>query len=76
MPSRNLYVLKKLYGPFLWMWFNCLKATVPLRRDSLLCTTKSPGVPSTHLIDLGRMKGRPSGFEPGTPGLGNQHPNH
>ena len=47
----------KLYGPFLWMTFNCLKATGPLRGDSLLFTTKSPGVPGTHLIDLGRTKG-------------------
>ena len=26
------------------MSFNCLKATVPLRGDNLLFTTKSPGV--------------------------------
>ena len=70
------------YGPFLWMGFNSLKATEPLRQDSLLFTTQSPGVPGTHLIDIGRMKEcdftlePPSGFEPGTPGLGNQHPNH
>ena len=36
---------------------NCLKATEPLQGDSLLFTTKSPGVSGTHLIDLGRMKG-------------------
>ena len=42
---------------FLWMGFNCLKATKPLRGDSLLFTTKFPGVPSTHFIVLGRMKG-------------------
>ena len=47
---------KKLYGPFLWMGFNCLKDTEPLWRKSLLFTTKSPGVLATHLIDLGRMK--------------------
>ena len=41
----------------LWMGFNCLKATEPLRGDSLLFTAKPPGGPSTHLIDLGRMKG-------------------
>ena len=46
---------KKLYGPFLWMGFNCLKATGPLRGDSLL--TRSPGVRGSHLIDLTRMKG-------------------
>ena len=63
------------------MVFNCLKATEPLWGDSLLFTTKSPGVPGTHLIDLGMMKGElnlepPDGFEPGTPGLGIQRPNH
>ena len=34
--------------------FNCLKATEPLLRDSLLFTTKPPGVP--HLIDLEKVK--------------------
>ena len=47
----------KLYGPFLWMGFNCLKATEPLQGDSLIFTTKSPEVPATHLVDLERMKG-------------------
>ena len=47
---------KKLYGPFLWMGFNCLKATEPLRGVALLFTTKFPEIPGTHLIDLGRMK--------------------
>ena len=46
----------KLYGLFLCMEFNCLKATEPLRGDSLLSTTRSPGVPGTHLIYLRRMK--------------------
>ena len=45
----------KLYGPFLWMGFNCLKAAEPPRGDSLLFTTQSPGNPGTHLIDLRRM---------------------
>ena len=31
---------KKLYGPFLWAGFNCLKATEPLWGGSLLFTTK------------------------------------
>ena len=48
---------KKLYGPILWMGFNCIKATEPLLGDSLLFTTKSPGGPGTHLIDLRKMKG-------------------
>ena len=32
------------------MGFNCLKATVPLRGDTLLFTTTSPEVPGTHII--------------------------
>ena len=40
---------KNFMAPF-WMGFNCLKATVPLRRDTLLFTTTSPGVPGTHII--------------------------
>ena len=39
------------------MRFNCIKATEPLRGDSLLLTTQSPGVPGTHSIDLGKVKG-------------------
>ena len=35
----------------------CNKATEPLRGDSLLVTTQSPGVPGTHLINFGMMKG-------------------
>ena len=50
--------LKKLcgYGPFLWIGFNCLKATEPLRGDSLLFTIQFPVVHGTHLINLGSMK--------------------
>ena len=47
----------KLYGSFLWMRFNCLKATGPLCEDSLLFTTQSPGVPGTHLINFDGIKG-------------------
>ena len=32
LKSVKFQSLKKLYGPFLWMGFNCLKATEPLRR--------------------------------------------
>ena len=39
------------------MVFNCLKATEPLQGDSLLFTVKFLGVPGTHLIDLGKVKG-------------------
>ena len=35
---------KKLYAPFLWMGFNCLKATEPLRGGTLLFTTKLPSI--------------------------------
>ena len=57
-PSLLCKVLnkRKLYRPFLWMGFNCLKATQPLQGGSLLFTTKFPEIPGTHLIDLGRMK--------------------
>ena len=48
---------KQLYGPSLWMGFNCLKAIQPLRGGSLLFNTKFPEILDTHLIDHGRMKG-------------------
>ena len=54
--SSNVF-LKKLYSTFLWMGFNRLNATEPLREDSLLITIKSPEGPGTQLIDLGRTKG-------------------
>ena len=38
------FLKKKLYGPFLWMGFNCLKATEPLRGGTLLFTTKLPSI--------------------------------
>ena len=44
-------------APFLWMGFNCLKATEPRPGDSLLFTIQFPGVHGTQLIDLGRVKG-------------------
>ena len=42
----------KLYDPFLWMGFNCLKAVESLRGDSSLLT-KLLGGPRTHLIAIG-----------------------
>ena len=42
---------ENLYTPFLMIAFNCLKATEPLRGDSLLLTNKSPGVSGTHFMD-------------------------
>lgn len=52
----------------------------PLQRKSSLLTTKSPEVPGTHLIDLGRRKAEsnlelPSRFQHGTSRLGIQHVN-
>ena len=41
---------------FLWMGLNCIKGT-DSQGHSLLLTTKSPGVPGTHFINIGRMKG-------------------
>ena len=38
-------------------WFSCLKSPEPLQVDCSHLTSKSPGVPGTHLIDLRRMKG-------------------
>ena len=54
---KTLNFKKKLYGPFSWMGFNCLKAIEPLRGGSLLFTIQFPEIPGTHFIDLGRMKG-------------------
>ena len=48
---------KKLYGPFLRMEFNYLKARATSSiGGSLLFTTKFPEIPGTHFIDLERMK--------------------
>ena len=49
--------LPKSEDKAIWMDFNCLKVTESLRGDCLLLTTKFPGIPSTHFIHLGRMKG-------------------
>ena len=58
MYLENLFFIGKKTGPLFMDGFNFLKAaTEPLRGDSLLLTTQSPGVPGTHLIDLERMKG-------------------
>ena len=42
---------------FLRMGFNYSKPKEPLKGDILLFTTKSPWVPSTHFINLEKMKG-------------------
>ena len=51
--KTSLLYIKKLYGPFLWMGFNCLKATEPLQGGKLLFTTKLAEITG----DLGRIKG-------------------
>ena len=58
-----------------------IKDTQPLGDERLLFITKTPGIHGTHLTTLGWTKGsvnlkKPSGFEPRSPGLGIQHPNH
>ena len=40
----------------LFMEFNCLKVSKPVREDSLLFAIQFPRVSGTHLINLGRMK--------------------
>ena len=66
------FFLKNLYGSFLWMEFNCLKATKPLQRGSLLFSTSS----QNFLVLIWSTSERLSGFEHGTPGLGIYRPNH
>ena len=51
--KRKLY---KLHGHFWSIGFNSPKAAKPLQRDSLLFTAKSPEIPNTYLMNLGRMK--------------------
>ena len=64
---------EKIYGPFLWIEFKCLKASEPLSRDNALLTTKIPGFPGTHFLTSAGLKAElalklPSGLEPGVPG--------
>ena len=47
----------KFMSPLLQMRFNYLKAAEPLQGDCLLFTTKTLGVPGTHLNNLRKMKG-------------------
>ena len=49
---------KKLYGPFLWVGFNCLKAEEPLLGGSLLVTTKFPGDSFWYSVDQPRKDER------------------
>ena len=43
-------------APF-YGWGSTASRLEPLRGGSLLFTTKFPGFPGTHFINLGRMKG-------------------
>ena len=47
---------KNFMAPF-YGWGSTTSRLEPLRGGSLLFTTKSPEIPGTHFIDLGRMKG-------------------
>ena len=47
-------------APF-YGWGSTTSSLEPLRGGSLLFSNKLPEVPSTHFIDLGRMKGRAIG---------------
>ena len=44
-------------APLLWMGFNCLKATQPLRGGGLVLIIQFPEIPGSHFIDLRKMKG-------------------
>ena len=65
--------LKKLYGPFLWMWFNCLKARATFYH-------KVPRYPSYSFFrsqkDERLIWEPPCSFEHRTPRLGIQYLNH
>ena len=50
-------VMDESFKKTLKMEFNCLKASVPLRGDSLFFTSKSLGVNRNRSIYLRRMKG-------------------
>ena len=52
----SCYAFTLLYGPFLWIGFNCLKARATSRRQFTFYH-KFPEIPGTHFINLGRMKG-------------------
>ena len=47
---------KKFMAPF-YGWGSIVSRLESLRGGSLLFTTKSPEIPGTHFIDLGRMNG-------------------
>ena len=53
-PSKILFK-KNFMAPF-YGWGSTASMQQPLRRGSLLFTTKFPEIPGTQFIDLGRMK--------------------
>ena len=53
----NLCHLKKNFMAPFYGWGSTGSRLEPLRGGSLLFTTKSPEIPGTHFIDLGRMRG-------------------
>ena len=53
----SCYLKKKNFMAPFYGWGSTASRLEPLRRGSLLFTTKFPEFPGTHFIDLGRMKG-------------------
>ena len=49
-----IYIYIRLYGLFLWMGCNCLKARQSHYEETFYFLPESP---STHYINIGRMKG-------------------
>ena len=52
---RSIAIKKNFMAPF-YGWDSTASRLEPLHGDSLLLTTKFPGNPGTHFIDLGMMK--------------------
>lgn len=47
----------KVYSLFLWIGFSYFKVAQPLQGDNFLLINKFLGVPGTHFIYLGKLKG-------------------
>ena len=54
---RQSTLLKKNFMALFYGWGSTASRPAPLRAGSLLFSTKSPEIPGTRFIDLGRMKG-------------------
>ena len=50
-------LLKKTLWPLFYGWGSAASSLEPLAGGSLLFITKSPEIPGTQFIDLGRMEG-------------------